>query len=116
MIEGEAETVRVGGMTMHVAELGERKVDFAGGNGVASVSEHFQSGSARQVVSVTFNAAIIDELTQTPFHLFCFFLFFSFSSHSRQFEPVLSCHLSLTVNHSHFCSNFSFYFTADCEH
>jgi len=106
--EGEAETVRVGGMAVHVAELGERKVDFGGGNGVTSVSEHFQSGSARQVVSVSFNGAIIDELAQTTFDFFCFFLFFSFSSHSLQLQPVLSCHLSLTVNQSHFCSNFSF--------
>jgi len=89
MSEGETKTIRVRELAVHVAEIGERKVDFVRGNGVASVFEHFESGSARQVVSVTLHAAIIDELAQTPFCLFCFF-FFPSHSHPLQ-QPILCC-------------------------
>lgn len=97
MSEGEAKAIRVRGLTMHVAEIRERKVDFVRGNGIASVFEHFESGSARQVVSVTLHAAIIDELAQTPFCLFCFF-FFPSHSHPLQQPNLCCCHLSVSLS------------------
>ena len=56
---GEAEAFDVGGLAVDGAKLRERLADFGGGNGEASVFEHFQDGPSREVVTVAFYAPFV---------------------------------------------------------
>lgn len=66
MSGGEAEAFDVGALAVDGSEIGEREVDFGGGNGVASVSEHLKRSLAREVVSVALGAAFVHIAAEAP--------------------------------------------------
>lgn len=62
----DAEAVDVGVLAVGGAEVGERKVDLGGGDGVAPVPEHLQECPPSQVVAVALDAAVVHVSAHAP--------------------------------------------------